>query len=158
MDPGRGYIYARHIQQFAVLRFDIIACLEVLEHLRDHDMDCFVSFCHRNLNANGKIVISVPIMIRPIIILKALNAKYINRSPWSYSVRELFKSGVMLRIVDRDQDDKLYLNHKGFDFRILRYRLMKEFRIVNEFNSPLPWLWWGFNSQWFAVLERKSLR
>ena len=58
---------------------------ETLEHVDDHVLEEFISFCERSLRAGGVLIISVPIMVGPILLLKYPNAVFINKSRWRYS-------------------------------------------------------------------------
>ena len=91
-------------------------------------------------------------MYGPVLVPKALNAKYVKKTDWSYSLRELIR-GVLVRPVERDPG-KLYLNHKGYDWRKTRDQLNALFDVEEYRFSPFSSLWWGFNSQWFGVFRK----
>jgi 2-polyprenyl-3-methyl-5-hydroxy-6-metoxy-1,4-benzoquinol methylase len=139
-------------------RFNLIGCFEVLEHLRQRDIEQFIDYCHAHLDDRGNIIVSVPVMLGPVLFLKSLNAKYIKRTNWAYSFREAIAAGIFLKNTERNPDTRTYLDHKGFDFRILRGMLLAHFRLERELYSPFPRLWWGFNSQWFGVFRQRSMR
>lgn len=136
--------------------FNTICCFEVLEHLRQTDIDIFIQSSLHNLRDDGYLIVSVPIMHGPALFMKALNAKFVKKASWSYSVREAIVAGVFLGEVKRGGHGKLYLNHKGFDFRQLRRQLAETFQLEREILSPFAPMWWGINSQWFGVFRQQG--
>jgi len=136
-------------------RFDVICAFEVLEHLSDHYFGVFVETVERTLVAGGRLVISVPIMQGPILIPKYLNARFVRRFPWNYTLGDLARASLLLGEVSRDPPADGKETHKGFSWRKLRRDLERHFVLERQEFSPMPWLWWGFNSQWFAVFRRR---
>src|SRR5262245_50731675 len=59
---------------------DAVLAFETLEHVEDHVLEEFISFCERSLKADGVLIVSVPIMVGPILLLKYPNAVLINKS------------------------------------------------------------------------------
>jgi len=122
-------------------RFDCIACLEVLEHVTDDKLNEFFDDVRRLLAPDGRVIVTVPVMIGPIGFLKI--AMYLGRSG-GYTIGSAFRHllGVMpgARHLRRDG---LY-EHEGFDYRKLRTRLRSEFSVVEQHCSPFgalpPWL------------------
>ena len=135
--------------------FDAITAFEVLEHLSDEDVDAFIQFAKSHVSDDGHIFVSVPIMIGPILVPKYLNARFVKRSAWRYSTRELVGAAFLGRPVPRYWHG--YMNtHKGFDWRDLRRRLTVDLTLVGEQLSPFPKLHYaGLNSQWIAVLQKR---
>ena len=136
-------------------KFDVISAFEVLEHLNDENFAIFCAAAERLLKPGGALVISVPIMQGPVLIPKYLNARFVKRSSWRYSISELVKASVFLGEVPRGATGAHYETHKGFSWRKLRTALSAKFDLAAEEFSPAPKLWWGFNSQWFATFRRK---
>lgn len=130
---------------------DCVCAFEVLEHLFDSDFYDFVALAKRTLKENGRLIVSVPIMLGPVLIPKYFNARLVNRVSWRYSYAELYGSVVRLQSVGRYSEDSNTYTHRGFDFRSLKGRLLNEFTLEAEDFRPFPFLWWGFNSQYFSV-------
>lgn len=131
-----------------------VTALETLEHLRETELNAFCAFVPKALRSGGYLIVSVPIMIGPVLFLKYGNARYVNRSPWRYTLSELIRGGIFLKDVPRDPQGT-YLNHKGFDFRRLREKLLATgLTLVSEQYSPFPFAGFRFNSQVFFVLQK----
>ncbi|WP_363349454.1 methyltransferase domain-containing protein [Methylocystis echinoides] len=130
--------------------FDVITALEVCEHLTDDQIDIFLADCKKKLRADGKLIISVPIMIGAALPIKELSRTILFQRRSDYSTSEILL-GLVCCDVQRPEDRRP--THKGFDFRLLRKTLCKSFVIETELYSPLPIPWWA-NSQVFFVCRR----
>lgn len=135
-------------------RADVITALEVCEHLSPESIQEFVDFMKATLSDNGTAIVSVPIMVGPILLLKNLNFVLFKKPPYKYSFRELV-SGVFYKPVSRFVNQQGMYTHKGFDWRNLRAILNQNFIITKETYSPFPWLYHGLNSQWFVALKKR---
>lgn len=134
--------------------YQVITALETLEHLFPDAVEHFLSYTEGALAPGGHLIVSVPIMVGPVLFVKYANARFINRSRWRYSVGELVNGGIRLAPVARETGGAM-MSHKGFDFRVLRERLLRtRLALVHESYSPFPRLWFGFNSQAFFVLRK----
>jgi hypothetical protein len=142
----------QYIRDFkaATVKADLITAFEVCEHLTDEETEQFLSDVTNSIRPNGKIIISVPIMIGGTLLLKELNRVFLFRRLSDYSVLELL-AGTVGRAVRRPFDRGP--THKGFDFRWLRRKLGETFIIEAEIYSPLPLPWW-INSQAFFVCRK----
>lgn len=142
----------RYIPDFESLNLeaDLITAFEVCEHLTDAETEQFLLDAQRSIKIDGRLVISVPIMIGGALILKELNRSMVFRRASEYSAAELI-AGVFGRAIQRP--DNRQPTHKGFDFRRLREKLRERFDIESEFFSPLPLPWWA-NSQVFFVCRK----
>jgi hypothetical protein len=129
---------------------DVVTAFEVCEHLSDAQIDQFLSDAMRTLGANGKLIVSVPIMVGAALPFKELNRLFLFRRISDYSPAELM-SGTFGGIVDRSHDR--LTSHKGFDFRWLRGKLSEHFVVESEIFSPLPLPWWA-NSQAFFICHK----
>ena len=147
--------------------FDVVSCLEVLEHCADGAVEEVLADLERWMAPSGRIVISVPIEVGPSLILKqAVRAlagwrrlgHYQYRE--TYSLTELWRAGWAkdLATLERSaygQGKEQYHGHKGFDWRILQKKLELRFQIEEARFSPLNLLGRHLNSQVWFVCHRK---
>lgn len=129
---------------------DVIGAFEALEHMDDEARVEFMDFCARALKREGRIAVSVPIMVGPILFLKYANARIVNGSPWRYSPWELMRAGIFWGKVARSKSGE-YMDHKGFDFRELKRELRARFAFVRSFYSPFRPFGAALNSQIFMI-------
>jgi len=132
------------------LEADLISAFEVCEHLTDAETEQFLGSAQHSIKIDGKLIISVPIMIGGALVLKELNRCLLFRRASDYSISELL-AGVFGRTVQRPTNR--LPTHKGFDFRWLREKLRERFSIEAEILSPLPLPWWA-NSQVFFICRK----
>ncbi|MGE0045107.1 MAG: class I SAM-dependent methyltransferase [Hyphomonadaceae bacterium] len=149
-DQKPGFEKIADLDAVADASLDIIGAFEALEHMDDEARAEFLEFCARALKPSGRIVVSVPIMIGPVLFLKYANARIVNGSPWRYSPGELIRAGIFWGSVPRSKSGK-YMDHKGFDYRELKREIAARFKFVRSFFSPFPALGAAFNSQIFMV-------
>jgi 2-polyprenyl-3-methyl-5-hydroxy-6-metoxy-1,4-benzoquinol methylase len=142
----------RYVPDFEALNLqaDLITSFEVCEHLFEDEVEQLLGNAVRFLKSDGKLIISVPIMIGGALILKELNKAILNRRGLEYSSSEII-AGIMGRPVERPAGNRW--THKGFDFRWLRQRISERFVIERETLSPLPLPWWA-NSQIFFICRK----
>lgn len=154
--PGSGYVNLTSAAQCEGKTFDVITAFEVLEHVFDEGREEFFSLVRDHLAPGREAVISVPIMLGPVIFLKAFNASFVTRNTsWRYSLKEVLAAALLLRSPPRQLSESYMYGHKGYDWRVTRKQIAEEFEIVHEECGPFPALPWGFNSQWFCVFRRK---
>src|SRR5215471_17019192 len=132
-------------------QFDCIACLEVLEHLPDSQIDSFFQDVQRLLKPNGKVIISVPVMIGPVGFLKIL----LRHSFSGHSIPMAFRHLICILPKERPIGDGV-LEHEGFDYRVLRDRIRAVFVSVDELATPIRVLPTWLNSQ--ALFVCRGLR
>lgn len=142
----------RYVPDFEALNLqaDLITAFEVCEHLLDGEAEQFLRDAGRHLKADGRLIISVPIMIGAALILKELNKAILYRRGLEYSASELI-AGVFGGAVERPPGQRW--SHKGFDYRWLRKKIAENFIIEREMLSPLPLPWWA-NSQIFFICRK----
>lgn len=46
--------------------FDVLACVEVLEHIPDHDLSGFVAGLRQKVSPRGALLVTVPTVVRPV--------------------------------------------------------------------------------------------
>ncbi len=131
---------------------DVLAAFEVCEHLPDQDVERFLVDAERVLRDDGRLVISVPIMVGPVVLLKVSNRAWLNRGRSEYSVRELGRA-LVGRDVPRPSDRGP--THKGFDFREFDKRVQASFRRCGVVRSPMRRLPWWANSQVFTTYQKR---
>ena|SRR5436190_177792 len=158
LDPlqpaGRDYTHLRSVAECDGRSFDLITAFEVLEHLSEPGTDAFFGLVRCALSPYGVCVISVPIMLGPALLPKLVHGVVHGGSAREYALREALAAILLLRGPSRLPPDKSgTMRHRGYDWRETRARIAREFEIVAEKFAPLPWLWWGFNSQWFCTFR-----
>ncbi len=145
---------ARYIRDFSELStgsVDVVSAFEVCEHLRDDELATFVDESLRVLKRDGKLLISVPIMLGGAVVLKTLNHRLLHGNT-DMSVGEVARS-TLGRPVSRAVNVKN--SHKGFDFRHLIKQVSSRFELIEQQHSPIPILPWFLNSQAFLLFLRR---
>lgn len=155
--PGDGYTHLQSPADCDGLSFDVIGAFEVLEHLNPVATIDFFSLVRRHLKPHGVCILSAPIMLGPVLAAKLVHARLAGGSALGYSADESLKAMFLLESPPRLPPNRTgTLRHKGYDWRASRTLIGAEFEITMETFTPLPWLWWGLNSQWFCVFRRRS--
>jgi 2-polyprenyl-3-methyl-5-hydroxy-6-metoxy-1,4-benzoquinol methylase len=134
--------------------FDRIACLEVLEHLREPDVTSTCDRLEGLLAPGGVLVISVPLEIGPSALAKYAAARVLTRMDRWYTLAEVLQAAAG-RSVPRDAEGS-FLSHRGYDHRKTRRELERRFVLEREVFSPLPWLRGVLNAQVFWRLRRRE--
>lgn len=134
--------------------YDVITAFETLEHLNREYLDNFYSLVRKKLRVGGVAIISVPILIGPVLIPKNINARRTGAS-WVYSNQEMLLGALLGKLPKSRGHSGGQLNHRGFDFRIVKREINEIFEIKQAFSAPFKQIWWGLNSQWFCVFGNK---
>ena len=149
--------------------YDLVTCMEVLEHCTDRERVRVVGELARLCDRGGQVIISVPIEIGPALAGKQLfraiaawrgQGDYHHRE--TYSARELFAAVLGRRnlvrpeyCVDTPFGRVRYCGHKGFDWRVLERDLQATLEIERRMFTPMPALKGLLNSQvWFVCRPR----
>ena len=149
--------------------FDLVACMEVLEHCTDRERVRVVSELARLVAPAGRIIVSVPIEIGPALIGKQLfraiaawrgQGDYHHRE--TYTMREMLAAVMRRRnlvrpeyCVDTPFGQVRYCGHKGFDWRVLEQDLRRAMTVERRLFTPMPALRGVLNSQvWFVCRPR----
>ena len=144
-------------------RFDVLFCMEVLEHVVDREP--VFDLWDRLLPPGGEIVVSVPNETGPALAIKQPARRlagwcgmsdYPGLHPytWREYTRGLFagRRPHMTRPIHRGGDGSTFHCHKGFNWRALRDELVQRWELVRTYRSPVPFLPVDFNSQiWFHL-------
>jgi hypothetical protein len=101
------------------------------------------------LAADGKLIVSVPIMYGAATLPKFVNRVLLYRRNYTaYGFKDLARSTFGIPI-ERPENPRH--THTGFDFRWLMRIIAETFVIQRVDCSPFPGLPWYFNSQVFLV-------
>ncbi len=130
---------------------DVLSAFEVCEHLSDEAVEQFLVDAGRVLRDTGLLVVSVPIMIGPVVLLKESNRAWLNHRGFEYSIREL-EHALVGRTVQRPADRGP--THKGFDFREFDRAVQRAFTRSGLDRSPMRRLPWWANSQVFMTYRK----
>jgi 2-polyprenyl-3-methyl-5-hydroxy-6-metoxy-1,4-benzoquinol methylase len=150
--------------------FDVVTCMEVLEHCVDDDLDGVLAALARFARAGGRVIISVPIEIGPSLVAKQIVRRVAAlRGLGDYRWMEGYTPSEMARMVlarattsiDRPryhtEDGGAYHGHKGFNWRALERRLRRRFRVLDRHFSPLDALAGALSSQIWFICEPLAL-
>jgi 2-polyprenyl-3-methyl-5-hydroxy-6-metoxy-1,4-benzoquinol methylase len=148
--------------------WDVVTCMEVLEHCLVPERLRVIDALARFAAPSGLVVVSVPIEIGPSLAAKQLaravagwrgHGDYRHRE--RYSPVELLKSTVGAAITrvpveGRGPDGPYrYYGHKGFDYRDVGRELSERFTIARRIFTPMRMLGPVLNSQaWFVCTPR----
>jgi 2-polyprenyl-3-methyl-5-hydroxy-6-metoxy-1,4-benzoquinol methylase len=150
-DPGHNAAY------------DIVTCMETLEHCVDPIVDVVLGDLLRLCKPGGHVVISVPIETGPTFLGKYVARKIAGmRGLSDYRHYERYTAKNALRMLFATKQTQLqrpvygedgapYHSHYGFNWRRLRERVRQRFLIEKTLYSPLGFLCGYFSSQaWFV--------
>ena len=149
--------------------FDVVMCMEVLEHCIDAERASVLDALARVVSARGRVIISVPIEIGPALLGKQLfraiaawrgHGDYRHRE--TYSPRELIAAALARPRLARAEYDvqtpsgrMRYCGHKGFDWRIVEQEIVRRFTVTERRFTPMPALGGVLNSQvWFVCTPK----
>lgn len=141
--------------------FDTVICMEVLEHIIE--LETAVDELARLTRAGGRIIISVPVETGIPFVAKQtmrtlLGWRGIGDYPGitAYTAGEYWKSvfaGRQQHIVRPILEEAGFESHdhKGFNWRVLKRLLERQFVLDRITGTPIPWLPASLNSQvWFV--------
>jgi 2-polyprenyl-3-methyl-5-hydroxy-6-metoxy-1,4-benzoquinol methylase len=150
-------------------RYDLVTCMEVLEHCTDVERVRVVAELGRLCSSRGRIIVSVPIEIGPALVGKQLfralaawrgQGDYQHRE--TYTPRELLAAALGRKRLSRPEycvdtpfGTVRYCGHKGFDWRVLERDLHSHLEVEQRHFTPMPALKGLLNSQvWFVCRPR----
>lgn len=147
-----GYSIVSDPNEIPTESVDILTCLEVCEHLTDAELQEFVDFALRVTAPKGAILVSVPIVIGPVLLLKELSRSMLFRRRPDMTAGELMKAAFRGIPPRRAEDRKA--SHRGFDWREMQQTLLQTFSCEHIEFSPLPYNSWHGQSQVFMRLRK----
>jgi SAM-dependent methyltransferase len=147
-------------------QYDAVFCMEVLEHVFHWEPE--LARMARLLAPRGTLVVSVPVEIGVPVIIKQIARTiagwrsigyYPGTTPYSW--RELVSAVVAgaTQHIDRpvlDFGDGPCHDHKGFNWRVLRDRLTRQFEVTRIVASPFSWLGPGLATQVWLVCRLRE--
>jgi 2-polyprenyl-3-methyl-5-hydroxy-6-metoxy-1,4-benzoquinol methylase len=143
--------------------YDVVTCMEVLEHCVDTNVDRVLDDLGRLLAREGITIISVPIEIGPVLLGKQIMRTIAGwRAFGDYKYRERYRLGELLRMVFATEQTAIQRElypfgegfchmHKGFKWRSFRAQISARFNLAETHFSPLEGLGGLVSSQaWFV--------
>jgi 2-polyprenyl-3-methyl-5-hydroxy-6-metoxy-1,4-benzoquinol methylase len=150
-------------------RFDVVTCLEVLEHCPDDVQVTVLERIRGLLSPGGVVIISVPIEIGPPLVAKqAARALVAFGGLSEYATRERYRPGEFVRMLCAKAQTAIpraeygdgagtrFTGHKGFNWRRLQGVIEQRFVVERRLFSPMPRLGAWLNSQVWFVCRRPS--
>jgi SAM-dependent methyltransferase len=137
----------------AIRGADLVTCFEVIEHLLGNEVETFLADARQAIRPEGRVVISVPIMVGPVLPVKVASGSLLRRKLPEYSPIQLLR-GTFGLSVPRVPDSRH--SHRGFDFRELRKKILTLFDVNEEFYLPFSGLPWQVNSQAFFICSPRG--
>ena len=158
MDSDLEYTFKEFTQVEKTDFYDYVTCFETLEHCHPPEQRKLLGRLVTVLKPKGKIVISVPIEIGPIALLKNLfRLKTKDASFPDFTLWNIIKA-VFLKPTTWHRDTLDYPGHFGWDHRKLE-KVFAEFdMLVTTKKSYIPFneiKTFFFNSQGFYTLTKK---
>jgi SAM-dependent methyltransferase len=147
--------------------FDVVTCMEVLEHCVAAAVDAVLADLARLVAPSGIVIISVPIEIGPSLLAKQIVRRIAGRRIRDYKFNERYSMGELWRVVTAGEgtiiERPVYFSvtgdfhgHKGFNWRALRRKIRDPLLLQRTMFSPLG-LPGGFvSSQAWFICKRSS--
>ena len=149
--------------------FDVITCMEVLEHCVDANVEKVLDDLSTLIAPQGTVIISVPIEIGPSLVIKQVARRLaglrgVGDYAWTerYSPTELFRMILATSSTTIERPTHIAVDigpghgHKGFNWRALERRIETRFSVDRRRFSPLGFLGGLFSSQVWFVCSRRS--
>jgi SAM-dependent methyltransferase len=165
---GLRFMLADAADSLPPASFGVVLCTEVLEHCPEDAVDVALARMRRLVAPDGRVIISVPVEIGlPLTIKQLARIVAARRVHSDYKNRETYAFREFLRMTMATERTAIarptyeteftpgvrnrYHGHKGFNWRAMRARLQRLFRVAETRFSPVPWLGPQLASQaWFV--------
>lgn len=144
-----------HLDEVSNIKFDVIYCLEVLEHFYKDFQIKLLNQIKSQLSSDGFVVISVPIEVGLGSFVKNTIRIIIKQYERDTNFKNMVKA-LFYKKVNRSSENNYILTHIGFNYKKLD-KIFSElgFTVVKKDYSPFKVLK-GLNSQAFYVLKLKK--
>jgi len=169
--PGLSFVLTEDLPAHNT-RFDLIFCMEVLEHCTDDVRPQVLRDLQRLVSSHGTVIVSVPIEIGPSLVGKQIVRTIAGwRKLGDYQYRETYTWRELSKMVfagagtaiDRPvfRADLIpgrptfFHGHKGFNWRALARQMQENFHVEQVLFSPLSWLRGFFSSQAWFICKAK---
>lgn len=136
--------------------FDVITCMEVLEHCRDDKVDLLLGLFARLLRPGGVLIVSVPIEIGPSLLGKEMVRAFAGwRGVGDYRTKEKYRLGELFKMIFAGPGSTLPRTaypmnvgdgrieethlHKGFNWKRLLPEIARRFDLSPTEFSPMGW-------------------
>jgi len=124
-------------------KFDLVFCLEVLEHVKNPNQ--FINEIFRVLRRNGILICTLPVEIGISLLIRTLIGKMVNFKRPKYSLKELIRIVIFKRPQLRPEyrGHKEYsraTGHKNFDWRVIKKKIGLRFKIIRTRFVPINFL------------------
>jgi SAM-dependent methyltransferase len=131
----------------------VLTAFEVCEHLTEIETKELIDFALRVLAPTGRLLVSVPIEMGPVILVKELSRTILFRRSPEIAPLELLKAVFVGKPPSRAADIKA--SHRGFDWRCTHQTLSDMFHCEHIEFSPLPFDRWWVQSQVFMLFRKR---
>jgi len=146
-----GISVVTNLEALDIKEFDIIVCLEVLEHLGKKYREDIYSNIKNLLKKSGYILISVPVEIGFSAFLKNLH-RFIFRGGYYRRFKYIFNPLFSRKII-REENEPYITSHIGFDYRDIEKELKGNFKLIKKEFSPFHFSGGFLNSQVLYILK-----
>ena len=165
-EPRMSFVQVRSLDSpDHAQRYDAVFCMEVLEHVFDWEPE--LARMSRLLSRGGTLVVSVPVETGvPVLVKQVVRTiagwrkigHYPGTTPYSWGELASAVFAGRTQHVERpvfDFGGGPSHDHKGFNWRVLRDRLERDFTVDRIVASPYSWLGPGLATQvWFVARLR----
>lgn len=166
--PGVSFAMARDLGPSERGRWDVVTCMEVLEHCLEPERRRILDELGRLCAPGGLVVISVPIETGPSVVGKQFFravaglrgfGDYAHRERYSPLEMARAAAGLAVPRVTYEGHGEAgpfsYYGHKGFEWRDVEAEIAARLSLERRTFSPLPWAASMLNSQvWFICRPR----
>jgi SAM-dependent methyltransferase len=150
-------------------KVDAIFCMEVLEHVVTEEVPMVLQLFQDCLTPGGKLFVSIPVETGiPLLIKQTWRCfagwrglgDYPGIEPYTWA--DLWRgltageSQHMQRPIHRPPGGNAFMDHKGFNWRLILRQIEARFTVDRVFGSQAPWLPAGMNSQVWIVARRSG--